>query len=177
MKIRNLTLCGVFTALICVTAFIKIPTPLVPITLQSQVVLLAGLLLGPRAGCTSTLLYMVLGLVGLPIFTGGGGLGYVFHPTFGYIAGFIPAAWLAGWLTYRGRCNFPRLLGATLVGLAVIYLCGMGYYYIVGNYLTASPIGLWPLFLNFCLIFLPTDLLLGICCALLAYRLLPHLRR
>jgi len=177
MKIRELTLCGIFVALLCITAFIKIPTPLVPITLQSQVVLLSGLLLGPRLGCTAPLIYMLLGLLGLPVFTGGGGLGYVLQPSFGYILGFLPAAWLTGRLVHRSKTSLSRLFCATFSGLAMIYLCGMGYYYTVGNFLISSPVGLWPLFMNFCLIFLPADLILSSFCALLARRLLPLIQK
>ena len=84
-RTKNLMYCSLFTALIAVGAFIKIPIPVVPFTLQFLFTTLAGLLLGSKMGAVSVIAYMVLGLVGLPIFSEGGGIWYVFKPSFGYI--------------------------------------------------------------------------------------------
>lgn len=67
-KTRSLVYCALFTALIAVGAFIKIPIPVVPFTLQYLFTMLAGILLGSRLGSLSVLAYMILGLIGLPIF-------------------------------------------------------------------------------------------------------------
>ena len=88
-KTRELVLCALFTALTAVGAFIKIPVPVVPFTLQFLFTMLAGLLLGGRLGAISVGAYAVLGLLGLPIFTEGGGFWYLLKPSFGYILGFI----------------------------------------------------------------------------------------
>ena len=72
-KTRELVLCALFTALTAVGAFIKVPVPVVPFTLQFLFTMLAGLLLGGRLGAISVGAYAVLGLLGLPIFTEGGG--------------------------------------------------------------------------------------------------------
>ena len=72
-RTKNLMYCSLFTALIAVGAFIKIPIPVVPFTLQFLFTTLAGLLLGSKMGAVSVIAYMVLGLVGLPIFPEGGG--------------------------------------------------------------------------------------------------------
>ena len=69
MKTKGVIYCGLFTALIAVGAFIKIPIPVVPFTLQYLFTMLAGLLLGSRLGTVSVLSYMLLGLAGLPIFS------------------------------------------------------------------------------------------------------------
>ena len=66
-----------FAALIAVGAFIRIPIPYVPFTLQLFFTTLAGLLLGPKLGAASSLVYMITGLIGIPIFTEGGGPGYI----------------------------------------------------------------------------------------------------
>ena len=76
-KTRELVLCALFTALTAVGAFIKIPVPVVPFTLQFLFTMLAGLLLGGRLGAISVGAYAVLGLLGLPIFTEGGGFWYL----------------------------------------------------------------------------------------------------
>lgn len=87
-KTKTLIYCSLFTALIAAGAFIKIPVPVVPFTLQYLFTMLAGLLLGSKRGTISVVAYMLLGLAGLPIFSEGGGLWYVFKPSFGYIIGF-----------------------------------------------------------------------------------------
>ena len=101
LTIRKMTFCAIFTALIAVGAFIKIPVPPIPFTLQTMFVVLAGLMLGGNMGGISALLYMILGLIGIPIFTGGGGIGYVLKPTFGYIIGFCVGAYAIGKISYK----------------------------------------------------------------------------
>ena len=93
--------CSLFTALIAVGAFIKIPIPVVPFTLQFLFTTLAGLLLGSKMGAVSVIAYMVLGLVGLPIFSEGGGIWYVFKPSFGYIIGFCIGTYVTGLMAER----------------------------------------------------------------------------
>ena len=81
-KTKSLIYCGLFTALIAVGAFIKIPVPVVPFTLQYLFTMMAGLLLGPKLGALSVTFYMLLGLAGLPIFSEGGGIWYIFKPNY-----------------------------------------------------------------------------------------------
>ena len=94
-------LCALFTGLIIVGAFIKIPIPNVPLTLQVMFTNLAGLVLGSRLGALSVLTYVLLGLAGIPVFTSGGGIGYVLMPTFGYLIGFIIGTFAAGRIVER----------------------------------------------------------------------------
>lgn len=92
MKIKDLTRVALFTALIAAGAFLRIPIPYVPFTLQFLFTTLAGVLLGGKLGAVSVACYVVLGLLGVPIFAEGGGLSYVFQPTFGYLIGFCAGA-------------------------------------------------------------------------------------
>ena len=73
-KTKSIVYCGLFTTLIAIGAFIKIPIPVVPFTLQYLFTMMAGLLLGSKLGAMSVALYMLLGLVGLPVFAEGGGI-------------------------------------------------------------------------------------------------------
>ena len=171
-----MTLCAMFTVLIAVGAFIKIPIPVVPFTLQFLFTMMAGLLLGGRLGAVSVLLYAVLGLAGLPVFSEGGGIWYLAKPSFGYIIGFILASYLTGKLTEKmGKFQLSKVLGANFAGLLVVYSVGMLYYYIICNYVIHTPIGLWPLFLYCFLLAVPGDLCLCVAAAFLYRRLRPVL--
>lgn len=174
-KTRNMILCAMFVVLIAAGAFLKIPVPVVPFTLQYLFTMLAGLLLGPRLGALAVAVYVLLGLAGLPIFSQGGGLGYVFQPSFGYLIGFILGAWVTGAMARRGTGlpSMGRLLGANLAGLAVVYLCGMAYCWVVTNYYLDTPLGLWPLLLYCFLLAVPGDLFLCVVGVMAGRRLLP----
>lgn len=175
---RNLILCGLFSALIAVGAFIKIPVPAVPFTLQFLFTTLAGLLLGPRLGSLSVGVYIVIGLLGIPVFTNGGGFGYILQPTFGYLIGFYVGTYATGAIaaTFR-QSSFRRLLVANFVGLLLVYLIGMLYYYVVANFYINQPLGVWSLILYCFLLPLPGDLAICFAGALLAKRLIPIVQK
>ena len=97
--------------------------------------MLAGIVLGSKLGALSMLTYIVLGLLGCPIFTAGGGVGYVFYPSFGYILGFIGSAFLAGFTREHvenefGKVSFCWLIAGCFVAMAVVYFCGISYIYV-----------------------------------------------
>ena len=171
-----LTVSALFTALIAVGAFIRIPVPMWPFTLQTLFTTLAGLLLGPRYGTLSCVAYMVLGLAGLPVFTGGGGPQYIFQPTFGCIVGFAVGAWFAGMIVRRGRARGFRLfLLAALADTAVVYVIGMAWFWCVKAFYLNDPIGMWTLFVT---CFVPTigvDVLKAALAAGAAVRIAPIL--
>ena len=100
-KTKNLVMCSLFVALIVVGAFIKIPVPVVPFTLQLLFTMMAGLLLGGKLGAVSVGVYILMGLLGLPIFAEGGGFAYVLKPSFGYIIGFAVASYVTGMIANR----------------------------------------------------------------------------
>lgn len=173
-----MVLCALFVALITIAAFIRIPVPAVPFTLQLEFVLLAGVLLGGRWGLIAVLIYIAMGLTGLPVFAAGGGISYVLRPSFGYIIGFAFAAYVTG--TIAGRAERPdvrRLLTANFSGLAIIYACGMAYYWLISRFYLHAPIGLWPLVLNCFLLLVPGDIVLCIVASILEKRLLPVIKR
>ena len=98
---KEMTLCALFTVLTAVGAFLKIPVPVVPFTLQFLFTMMAGLLLGGKLGACSVGLYALLGLMGLPVFAEGGGFWYILKPSFGYIIGFIIGSYATGRITER----------------------------------------------------------------------------
>ena len=125
IPIRTMTLAALFAVLTAVGAFIRIPFPLVPMTLQTLFVYLSGTLLGARGGALSQILYVGMGLVGLPVFTGGGGPQFVLHPTFGFLVGFIAGAFVIGHILEKAKkVSFLTCFAACVIGTAVIYFAG-----------------------------------------------------
>lgn len=176
-KTKNMILCAMFVALIAMGAFIKIPVPVVPFTLQYLFTMLAGLLLGGKKGCLAVGIYILLGLIGLPIFAQGGGIGYIFQPSFGYIIGFAVGAFVTGVIAnQKNRPSFLRLLAADFAGLLIVYLLGMVYYYLISAFYLGNPIGLWPLFLYCFILAVPGDIILCIMGAFLGERLIPIIK-
>ena len=124
---------------------IRLPFSPVPLTGQTLAVLLVGALLGSRRGALSLLAYLFEGLAGLPVFAAGAsGLAYVMGPTGGYLAGFVVAAFVVGWLAERGwdRHVITAAL-AMVVGNVTIYACGLAWLSVyVGR--QAPALGLAP---------------------------------
>ena len=175
-RTKNLMYCSLFTALIAVGAFIKIPIPVVPFTLQFLFTTLAGLLLGSKKETISVAAYMVLDLVGLPIFSEGGGIWYVFKPSFGYIIGFCIGTYVTGLMAERMKeKTIPGYLAANFTGLLIVYAVGMIYYYLICNYVINTPIAIGPLFLYCFFLAVPGDICLCILSAVLVKRMKPVL--
>lgn len=110
----------------------------IPSSLQVPALLLTALVCGPRSALLAAVAYISLGLSQLSVFQGGGGLGYVLEPGFGYLAGFLPASWLSGRLAQQqGMNHLMSLFSASLVGLAALQLCG------IANLLIGAAAGRW----------------------------------
>ncbi|MBP8639472.1 MAG: biotin transporter BioY [Oscillospiraceae bacterium] len=177
LSTRGMVLCAMFTALIAIGAFLRIHLPIspVPYTMQFLFVNLAGILLGSRRGFLAVGLYIILGLVGVPVFSTGGGFDYIFRPTFGYILGFALGAWLAGLVSEHGTNTIKTYLLAGFVNFTAIFALGLIYCYFISNYYLATPIGVKKLLLTGFLYFVPIDAFLVIISAILAKRLHPML--
>ena len=132
-----MSMTSLFAALIAVGAFIRIPVPVspIPITLQIIFVFLAGAVLGARWGMMSVIVYLLLGAIGLPVFSGGSsGIGVIFGPTGGYLVGFAFAALAIGTLSEkRGTSNILQNVINMLIGLLIIYFFGTVYLMHVAN--------------------------------------------
>lgn len=176
-RTKNMVLCSVFVALIVVGAFIRIPIPVVPFTLQLLFTMLAGLLLGGKPGAMSVCIYIAMGLLGLPVFAEGGGIGYILKPGFGYIIGFAVASYVTGVIANKAsKPGYKRLFAANFIGLGIVYLFGMVYYYCMSNFYLGNPIGLWPLFLYCFILAAPGDIVLCVLGAFLGKRMIPIIR-
>ncbi len=140
-KTRDIILVGVFAALTAIGAFIKIPTPIVPVTVQFVFCAFSGLFLGAKLGSFSQLLYVGIGLSGIPIFTQGGGLSYIFQPTFGFLIGFIFCSYIIGKFTEKLKViRFKNIFLPVVLGLATVYAIGLPYLYFMIRYYVGKPI-------------------------------------
>jgi biotin transport system substrate-specific component len=176
MKTRTLLLTALFAALTAVGAFLKIPLPVAPVTLQFLFTILAGLLLGPKYGALSQIVYVALGLFGLPIFTQGGGFSYVLVPTFGFLVALIPCAWVVGKIS-GGSAKSPRIWLACLASTGVLYLIGLPYLYMILNLYLDKGMSVWAVAKAGMLIFLPGDALKILAAVLLSRKLIPALQK
>jgi len=128
----RIALAALFAALIAAGTFIALPIGPVPIVLQNLFALLSGLILGPLWGAAAVGLYLLGGILNLPIFAGGsGGIARFAGPTGGYLPGYLLAAITAGLIAGRPAANsriaLPRLIAAVTVGLLVVYIPGVAW--------------------------------------------------
>lgn len=162
--------CALFVVLMIVSAYICIPIPYVPITFQTVVAVLAGLLLGAKWGTASVAVYIFMGLLGLPVFSGGGGFAYVLQLTFGYILGFAAASFAAGAARGRGPLTLRRAVVAALAGFLANYLVGIPYFACIWHFYMKMD-GLWQAILVNNILYMPKDLILCALAAVLAERM------
>lgn len=130
MTTKRIVRIAFFTMLTIVGGLIRIPIPFTPIniTLQTFFVIASGMILGGKDGAFAQIAYAVLGLIGLPVFTSGGGFAYVLKPSFGYILSFPLAAWVAGFLVSKQKTlNSFKLFLCAFTGVLVNYIIGIAY--------------------------------------------------
>ena len=172
MKIsaKDLTLVALFSALIAVGAFIKIPFLLVPITLQTLFIVLSALVLERKLAVLSVIVYIMIGLVGFPIFANGGGINYIFSPTFGYLVSFIFATY------FIASFKEKNIYISTAIGMLIIYALGMMYFVFIQYVLNGKVYLINYLFYNLFLVFLPGDILSCVV-AIIGYRKILRLKK
>ncbi len=167
INIRQMTLISLFAALTAVGAFISIPIGPVPITLQTLFTLLAAMTLGSVMGMSSQIIYVMLGVIGLPVFAGfKAGIGILFGPTGGFLFGFIISAYVIGRITEaKKEKNFFYYFLAGLSGMVIIYTTGITQLSLVTGIgvKKALMVGMFP--------FLPGDILKIIAASFIASKL------
>lgn len=177
-KTNDIIRCAIFVALIAIGAFIKIPIPVIPFTLQFLFTMLAGVLLEPRLGLAAVCTYIILGLMGVPIFTEGGGIYYIFKPSFGYIIGFAVGAYVTGKIAHAtSHPSLKRLLAATFAGLVIVYGFGLVYLYFISNVYLGQYLSVWNTLLYGFLLVVPSDIILCILASFIGKRLIPVLNK
>lgn len=175
MKTRThrLTLCAVFAAIIAICSVIAIPVGEIPVTLGLFGVMLSGIILGPRLAAVSAAVYILLGAIGLPVFSGfRGGFQVIAGPTGGYLAAYVPAAALSGMLSRVRAKPLVRMLLGTLGCLAsvcVSYAFGTVWFVILTKSTYAAAI--WECVLPF----VPFDAAKAVCAAVFGVSVLRRL--
>lgn len=178
LKARDIILISMFAALTAVGAFIRIPLPLVPFTLQYFFCALGAILLGAKRGALSQVLYVLIGLIGIPVFTQGGGPQYILKPTFGYLLGFIVGAYIIGKISEEFKeFNVKNIFMACTLGLGVIYIFGLIYMYIIMNFYLVHAYSAWKIVAVGFLPFIAGDLVLTLLISLVGVRVIPILKK
>ena len=178
-KTSRIVICGLFAAMIGISAFIKIPIPhLDYFTLQFLFVLLAGMLLGSKLSGTSVAVYVITGLMGFPIFAAGAGITYVLRPSFGYLIGFILCAFVTGLICEKIKSTkISKYLIAAFCGFLVTYAIGLTYKYFILNFYMGTEIPFVTIFLSCFPLDIPGDIVLCIMASLLSSKLNKYIKR
>ena len=146
-QLKMIVYTSLFVAFIAIGAFIIIPIGPVPIVLQNMFVLLAGIILGPVWGLACVGIYLLIGLVGLPVFSGGGsGIGRLFGPTGGYLLGYLPAVFVTASISKGLGKKMSSDIIAMLIGSLIVYAAGVPWLKIVTSmtYEKALAVGMYP---------------------------------
>jgi len=146
-QLKMIVYTSLFVAFIAIGAFIIIPIGPVPIVLQNMFVLLAGIILGPVWGLACVAIYLLIGLVGLPVFSGGGsGIGKLFGPTGGYLLGYLPAVFVTAGISKGLGKKMSSDIIAMLIGSLIVYAAGVPWLKIVTSmtYEKALTVGMYP---------------------------------
>lgn len=159
VNVKSMVLIALFVALIVMGAFISIPIGPVSITLQSLFVLLAGFFLGKDA-YKAVLIYIVMGLIGLPLFAGfKGGFSTVFSPSFGFLIGMVIAAYFISFMFQRiEKINFVNALIIFVMASLILYVFGLPYMSYILNVYMGKAMTFKDAITKGMLVFLPGDL-------------------
>jgi biotin transport system substrate-specific component len=124
-SLKELILAAEFAAIIAVLSQFTIPLGLIPLTGQTFAIGLAATILGKRNSTLAVFIYLLLGLIGLPVFAGmSSGIGVLFGPTGGYLIGFIFNTWVTGWIMEKKGFNYRWAIIANLIGVVVTLIFG-----------------------------------------------------
>lgn len=158
MKTRDLTLAALMTCFIAACSLISIPSPLVPFTLQVFAIVFASSILTRKQLLLAVLTYILLGIIGLPIFAGGkGGPQSLLSPSFGFIIGFIPLS-LTQYTLIQNK-KVTNILIRFIIGSFVLYLIGLTVLSVNLRFVLGINKGIKEIFVGYCLMFMPTDFL------------------
>lgn len=161
MTSRDLSLSALFSCFIIICSQITVPVPIVPFTLQVFAILVTSLCLSRKQAVLAVVLYISMGLFGLPVFASmSGGIGSVFKPSFGFVLGFIPMALAVNTAKTHMKQKFSIFLAIGLGGILILYTVGLPYLYVILKYHLQLTMPALPRFLYLYFVsFIPTDAL------------------
>lgn len=181
LSIKEMTRIALFSSLICIASLIlKFGGEIVvPFSILPFMVMLAGAILGPRSGALSVAVYVLIGLIGAPVFAKPpyAGFTYVFQPTFGFLLGFIVAAYVIGKLLRKPSLHLVHYLLAMTIGIFVMYLVGIPYLYGIIKFYLGKPLTMWNAIKVGMLPFIGLDLIKGALAALVAKGVMTRLAK
>ena len=132
LKIKDIVIMAMSLCIIIICSKISIPIGPIPITLQTLSVFLVALILGSFKSFIVFTLYVILGLIGLPVFSTGGGFAYIYMPSFGFVIGFIFASVVVGFASKSNKFYLKYIL--CFIGLLIINIFGVSYMYLIFNF-------------------------------------------
>ena len=132
IKIYDITLMAISLAILVICSKISIPIGAIPLTLQTFSVFLIALILGVKKSVIVFIIYIIMGLLGIPVFSSGGGFHYIFMPSFGFIIGFLAAAPIIGIASKSDKFYLKYI--TSFIGLLIINIFGVLYMLIILNY-------------------------------------------
>jgi biotin transport system substrate-specific component len=148
-----------------------IPFHFLGVSYQIGAVMLVGCLGGRNAAAMSQIAYLALGLAGFPVFSKGGGIHYLQEPSFGYLIGFIPGAWVCGYLAFRTQPRLETLALSSVLGLSVIHLVGIFYLFLsyAFKWVDTTTVSLGKAFITYSVNLLPGQLAVTCAISVFAY--------
>lgn len=170
----DICIIAICTAILAVSAFLKIPFVPVPFTLQTLVCLMIGGLLGKWRALICVGLYLFLGLIGIPIFTNGGGFAYVLQPTFGYLIAMLVGSFFVGFFTEK-PCKYIKIFLVCLITTLIMTLLGSIYMFVILRTVNHLEKGFFECIYSGFVLFVLPEILKSILAALLIYKLKPIL--
>ena len=176
LRIVDIALIGLFVALMTVGGKIRINLGPIPFTTQFFFCSVGGMVLGAKRGVIVQIVYLAMGLVGLPVFADGGGFGYIFHLTFGYVVGFVATALICGLISdgvfaKKGMMKFWQAFLAAFAGLLLLYLVGTIYFLAIKSFYLGEASSVGNALMACVIPFLWTDTLWCVCAALAGPRI------
>ena len=173
MKIKDLTIMAISLALLVICSKISFNIGIISLTLQTFAVIIISLLLKWKKSAIVFITYIIMGLIGIPVFSNGGGFQYVLYPSFGFIIGFLISSFIVG--NNIGNNKWFKIIKA-VIGLLIIDIIGMLYMYIILKFYLDSPNAnvIYVIEVGF-LPFIVKDLISAVLAAIIAIRLEPVL--
>lgn len=174
LNILSMAYISICSALLCVSAFIVIPIPIImlPFTMQFLVVVLTALILKPFYALMAQLIYILLGVIGFPVFSGGqGGLGVIFSPSGGFIIGFAVASFIISIMKGNNENILRYIIVTVFVGIPIIYSFGTAFYMVyTGSDFFTSIVSITS-------VFIIADIIKCICASFIAIALKKALKK